>query len=208
MKSPSGDTRTQIAKIWLARLASRLMLMTLIAAKWSIDDYHQMVDSGLLDGRSVELINGEIVEVAPEGVEHSFYCSNTGDYLRSIFGDRVRVHEAHPITLPNDSEPEPDIAILKPPISRYRTHHPYPDDIFWLIEISYSTVAIDLRVKKDLYARSGIPEYWVMNLPARELVVFRDLGEDGYKSETHLNSGIICSIAFPEIQVNIQRLFD
>jgi Uma2 family endonuclease len=182
--------------------------MTLIAAKWSINDYHQMVDSGLLDNRSVELINGEIIEVAPEGVEHSFYCSNTGDYLRSIFGDLVRVHEAHPITLPNDSEPEPDIAILKPPISRYRTHHPYPDDIYWLIEISHSTVAIDLRVKKDLYARSGIPEYWVMNLLSRELVVFRDLAEDVYQSETHLTNGTISSIAFPEIQVDIQRLFD
>jgi Uma2 family endonuclease len=201
-------TGTQIAKIELARLASRLMLMTFIAAKWSIDDYHQMVDSGLLNNRSVELINGEIIEVAPEGVEHSFYCINTGDYLRSIFGDRVRVHEAHPITLPNDSEPEPDIAILKPPISRYRTHHPYPDDIFWLIEISHSTIAIDLRVKKDLYARSGIPEYLVMNLPARELVVFRDLAEDAYQSETHLTNGTISSIAFPEIQVDIQRLFD
>lgn len=182
--------------------------MTLIVAKWSIDDYHRMVDSGLLDGRSVELISGEIIEVAPEGVEHSFYCSNTGDYLRSIFGDRVRVHEAHPITLPNDSEPEPDIAILKPPISRYRTHHPYPDDIFWLMEISNSTLAIDLRVKKDLYARSGIPEYWVMNLQAMELVVFRDLSTDGYQSEIHLNSGTISAIAFPDIQVDIQRLFD
>jgi Uma2 family endonuclease len=85
--------------------------MTLIAAKWSIDDYHQMVDSGLLDDRAVELINGEIIQMAPEGVGHSFYCNKTAEYLRSLFGDRVRVHEAHPITLPNDSEPEPDIAL-------------------------------------------------------------------------------------------------
>jgi Uma2 family endonuclease len=182
--------------------------MTLIAAKWSIDDYHQMVDTGLLDDRSVELINGEIIQVAPEGVEHSFYCSNTAKYLRSLFGDLVEIHEAHPITLPNDSEPEPDIAILKTPASRYRTHHPYHDDIFWLIEIANSTLVKDLGVKKELYAAAGIVEYWVMDLQKVELVVFRDLNADIYQSETHLNNGTICPIAFPDIGVDINQLFD
>jgi Uma2 family endonuclease len=182
--------------------------MTLIAAKWSIDDYHQMVDTGLLDNRSVELISGEIIQMAPEGVGHSFYCSHTAEYLRALFGDRVRVHEAHPITLANDSEPEPDIAILKTPASRYRTHHPYPDDIFWLIEIANSTLVKDLGVKKELYAAAGISEYWVMNLQENKLVVFRDLNADIYQSETHLNSGTICPISFPNLEVDIKRLFD
>jgi Uma2 family endonuclease len=181
--------------------------MTLIAAKWSIDDYHQMVDSGLLDDRAVELINGEIIQMAPEGVGHSFYCNHTAEYLRGLCGDRVRVHEAHPITLPNDSEPEPDIAIVKTPADRYRTHHPYPDDIFWLIEIANSTLIKDLGVKKELYAAAGIAEYWVMDLQKVELVVFRDLNGDIYQSETHLNSGTISSIAFPDLAVDINRLF-
>jgi Uma2 family endonuclease len=205
VKSLTGANGSQIVKIVLP---SRFRLMTLIAAKWSIDDYHQMVDSGLLDDRSVELIDGAIIQMPPEGVGHSFYCINTAKYLRSLFGELAEIHEAHPITLPNhDSEPEPDIAILKPPISRYRTHHPYPDDIFWLIEIANSTLVKDLGVKKNLYARSGIPEYWVMNLQAKELVVFRNLAEDGYQSEIHLDSGIISSIAFTTIQVDIQQLF-
>ncbi len=182
--------------------------MTLIAAKWSIDDYHQMVDSGLLDDRPVELISGEIIKMAPEGVGHSFYCKSTAKYLRVLFGDLVEIHEAHPITLPNNSEPEPDVAIVKTPASRYRTHHPYPDDIFWLIEIANSTLIKDLGVKKELYAAAGIAEYWVMDLQKVELVVFRDLNGDIYQSETHLNSGTICSIAFPDIQVDIKRLFD
>ncbi len=182
--------------------------MTLIAAKWSIDDYHQMVDSGLLDDRSVELINGEIIQMAPEGVGHSFYCKSTAKYLRVLFGDLVEIHEAHPITLPNSSEPEPDIAIVKTPASRYRAHHPYPDDIFWLIEIANSTLIKDLGVKKELYAAAGIAEYWVMDLQKVELVVFCDLTADGYQLENHLNSGTISSIAFPDLPVDINRLFE
>ena len=181
--------------------------MTLITAKWSLEDYHQMIATGILADRSVELINGEIVEMSPEGVPHSFYCRGTAKYLRSILGERAEISEAHPITLPNNSEPEPDIAILRTPDTRYQTHHPLPDDIFWLIEVSNATLAKDLGVKKDLYARSGIPEYWVMNLQTFALTVFRDLTAEGYQSETSISSSTISALAFPEISIEISRLF-
>ncbi len=91
--------------------------MTLISAQWSIDDYHQMIESGLLDCRSLELINGQIIQMSPEGVAHSFYCRATAKYLRSLLEGRAEISEAHPITLLiNNSEPEPDIAILRTPI--------------------------------------------------------------------------------------------
>jgi Uma2 family endonuclease len=181
--------------------------MTLITAKWSLDDYHQMIRSGLLDDRSLELINGEIIQMSPEGVSHSFYCRSTAKYLRSILGDRAEISEAHPITLPNDSEPEPDIAIVRTPDTLYQTRHPFPEDIFWLIEIANSTLAKDLGVKRDLYAQSGIPEYWVMNLQTSELVVFRDLIGNEYRSEICLNDGNILPLAFPDLSIDISRLF-
>jgi Uma2 family endonuclease len=181
--------------------------MTLTTAKWSLDDYHQMIASGLLDNRSVELINGEIIQMAPEGVAHSFYCRGTAKYIRSILGDRAEISEAHPITLPNDSEPEPDIAIVRTPDTLYQNRHPLSADIFWLIEIANSTLAKDLGIKKDIYARSGIPEYWVMNLQTLELVVFRDLGDNEYRSEVCLNSGDISPLAFPDLSIDISRLF-
>lgn len=181
--------------------------MTLITAKWSLNDYHQMIESGLLAERSLELINGEIIEVSPEGVAHSFYCRGTAKYLRSILGNRAEVSEAHPITLPNDSEPEPDIAIVRTPDTLYQTRHPFPEDIFWLIEIANSTLAKDLGVKRDLYAQAGIPEYWVMNLQTSELVVFRDLIDNKYRSEICLNDGNISPLAFPDISIDISRLF-
>jgi Uma2 family endonuclease len=175
--------------------------------KWSLDDYHQMIGSGLLDNRSLELINGEIIQMSPEGVAHSFYCRGTAKYLRSILGERAEISEAHPITLPNDSEPEPDIAILRTPDTLYQNRHPLPADIFWLIEIASSTLAKDLGVKKDIYAQAGIPEYWVMNLQTLELVIFKDLLGDEYRSKVCLSSGNISPLAFPEISIEIARLF-
>jgi Uma2 family endonuclease len=181
--------------------------MTLINAKWSLTDYHQMIRSGLLDDRSVELINGEIIEMSPEGVAHSFYCRGTAKYLRSLLGDRAEVSEAHPITLPNNSEPEPDIAIVRTPDTLYQTRHPFPADIFWLIEIADSTLIKDLGVKRDLYALAGIPEYWVMNLQTSELVVFRDLNANEYRAEIRLSSGNISTLAFPDLSIDIAQLF-
>ena len=107
----------------------------------------------------------------------------------------------------NDSEPEPDIAIVRTPDTLYQTRHPFPEDIFWLIEIANSTLAKDLGVKRDLYAQAGIPEYWVMNLQTSELVVFRDLIDNKYRSEICLNDGNISPLAFPDISIDISRLF-
>jgi Uma2 family endonuclease len=182
-------------------------LMALTTAKWSLDDYHQMIEAGLLEDRSIELINGEMIEMSPEGVAHSFYCRGTAKYLRSILGDRAEISEAHPIILPNNSEPEPDIAILHTPDTRYQTRHPFATDIFWLIEIANSTLSKDLGVKKDLYAQAGIPEYWVMNLQTSELVIFRDLTDGGYRSEICLGSGTISPLAFPDLSIDLFSLF-
>jgi Uma2 family endonuclease len=182
--------------------------MTLITAKWSLADYHQMIGSGLLDDRSLELINGEIIEMSPEGVAHSFYCRGTAKYLRSLLGDRAEISEAHPITLPNnDSEPEPDIAVLRIPDTLYQTRHPFPEDIFWLIEIANTTLVKDLGVKRDLYAQSGIYEYWVMNLQTSELVVFRELIANEYRSEICLSGGNISPLVFPDVSIDITQLF-
>jgi Uma2 family endonuclease len=181
--------------------------MVLVRAKWSIQDYHQMVETGLLDDRHVELLHGEIIEMSPEGAPHSAYCGETVEYLRRILGDRAKVREAHPITLPNNSEPEPDIAIVKVRSTLYKDRLPQVEDIFWLIEVSNSTLAIDLGIKQEIYAEAGIQEYWVMNLRESVLVVCRDLTTAGYQSETSFTSGVISPLAFADISIDIQQLF-
>jgi Uma2 family endonuclease len=180
--------------------------MTITNAKWSTQDYHQMIATGLLDERKVELIKGEIIEMSPEGAVHSSYCSEIGEYLRRMLGDRAKIREAHPITLPDNSEPEPDIAIVRNVSTRYRDRHPYPEDIFWLVEIANSTLTKDLGIKKDTYADAGIREYWVLNLQESILVVFSDLVNSEYRSTINLNNGMISPWAFPDIAIDVQQL--
>ncbi|MEM9275621.1 MAG: Uma2 family endonuclease, partial [Cyanobacteria bacterium P01_F01_bin.143] len=138
--------------------------------KWSVDDYHLMIKSGVLDNRSVELIEGEIVEVSPESPLHRFTNDSIAEYLREILKGKAKVFESHPITLDN-SEPEPDITVVRLPNNNYINRHPYPKDIYWLIEIANTTLDDDLNRKKRIYANAGINEYWIVNLQNTELIV-------------------------------------
>ncbi len=106
-----------------------------ILAKWSVEDYHLMIESGVLNNRSVELLEGEIIEMSPEGPLHSATNDNAAEYLRELLRGTARIREAHPITLIS-SEPEPDIAVVRLTNTNYTDRHPYPEDIYWLVEIA------------------------------------------------------------------------
>ncbi|WP_309736940.1 Uma2 family endonuclease [Chamaesiphon sp. OTE_75_metabat_556] len=180
--------------------------MTNTAYKWSIDRYHQIIAAGILDDRPVELLQGEIIVMPPEGESHAYYNTEVAEYLRALLGTRAKIRDAKPITLPNDSEPAPDIAIVQPLGTVYLEHHPYPENVFWLIEFANATLKKDLGVKKEIYAAAGIPEYWVVNLQANELKVFRDSIDGMYREELTLTSGLIQPISFPEIAIDVRRL--
>lgn len=181
--------------------------MSVTIAKWTIAQYHELVATGILDDRRVELLDGDIVEMPPEGMPHAVYCGRTVEYLRELLRNRAKVRETHPITLPNNSEPEPDVAIVRAPDTQYLAHHPYPEDIFWLIEYSDTTLTKDLNTKQRIYAQAEILEYWVVNLKASELIVFRGVSDDGYQTETKLINGSIAPLSFPDIEVEVRRLF-
>jgi Uma2 family endonuclease len=180
--------------------------MTVTTYKWTIDHYHQAIAAGIFDDESVELLQGEIVLMPSEGEIHAYSNSEVTDYLRVLLGDRVKIRDAKPVTLPNDSEPEPDIAVVKPLGKLYLEHHPYPDDIFWLIEFSQTTLSKDLGRKKLIYAEVGIKEYWVVNLNKTQLSVFRDLVDGKYTTELTLTEGAIAPSAFPDIQIQVAKV--
>lgn len=182
--------------------------MNLIRAKWTLDEYHQMIASGILSDRQVELMRGEIVETGKESVLHAYRSHEAGEYLMGVLGDRAKVRQAHPVTLPNASEPEPDLAIVQRLGREYRSHHPYPENIFWLIEYADSSLDKDLQVKSSVYAEVGIREYWVVNLPARQLIVFRDPQNGAYTAETILTTGIIHPLAFPDLAISVDLLLN
>ncbi|HEY9619478.1 MAG TPA: Uma2 family endonuclease [Crinalium sp.] len=181
--------------------------MTITLYKWTLDRYHAAIDAGLFDDQPVELLKGDIVVMTPEREPHACYSSDGAEYLRTLLGDRASVREGKPITLPNSSEPMPDLAIVQPPLRRYLDHHPYPEDIFWLIEYSDATLTKDLGEKKQAYAEAGIQEYWVSDLKNAQLKVFRDLAQNTYQTELTLTVGTISPQAFHDIAVDVQRLF-
>lgn len=181
--------------------------MTVILYKWTLERYHSAINAGLFDDQPVELLEGDIVVMAPEREAHACYSSDAAEYLRRLLGERAAVRETKPVTLPNNSEPVPDLAIVVPPLRRYLDHHPYPADIFWLIEYANTTLAVDLGKKKYVYADAGIPEYWVSNLKNSQLHVFRDLVNGTYQTELTLIDGTVSPLAFPKIAISVQRLF-
>lgn len=99
--------------------------MTVATARWTLEDYYQMIAVGLLEGRSVELLNGLIVEMPPESPAHAQKSTNRADSLRERLGRRVLIRDAKPITLSSsNSESEPDIAVVVPDRDVYCDRHP------------------------------------------------------------------------------------
>jgi Uma2 family endonuclease len=179
--------------------------MTLTTYKWSIEEWHELVNFGLLEGKTVEFLEGEIIEVSPEGIEHSYTNSSIVKYLRNVLANLADVRESHPITLDN-SEPQPDVAIVRLPETIYRNHHPYPQDIYWLIEISNRTLKKDLEQKIITYARNGISEYWVIDLVNKKLITHTQVECNKYAQVTEYTAGTVFPLAFPEISISLDKL--
>lgn len=180
--------------------------MTVAIAKWTLEDYHRMIAAGILAHRRVELLQGEIIEMPPEGEPHAYFSAEAGDYLARLMGQRAMVRQAKPITLPSQSEPEPDLAIVQRLGEEYLTHHPYPENIFWLIEFSETSLEKDLGIKRSLYAQANIPEYWVVDLKERILWVFRDPQGQAYQTSQSYDSGTLSPGLFPDITVLVSAL--
>lgn len=180
--------------------------MTLTVAKWTLEDYHRMIESGLLNDKRVELIRGEIVEMPPEGESHAYFSSEAGDYLTQRLGERAMVRQAKPITLPNQSEPEPDVAIVQRLGSEYFRHHPYPENIFWLIEYSNTSLDKDLKIKTQVHAEVNIAEYWVVDIKKRTLIVFREPQAGQYTSQRSYTEGQLTSLAFPDVPIAVDAI--
>jgi Uma2 family endonuclease len=173
--------------------------------KWTVEDYHQIIESGVLEGKSVELLAGEIITMSPEKPIHSSRIDTVADYLREKLQGTAKVREAHPVTLDN-SEPEPDIAVVRFDADNYVHRHPYPQDIYWLIEVSNNTLNKDLEDKSIIYAQNGIPEYWVIDLPHNKLWVFTQPKQNGYGNKQEIVIEKINPISFPDLSIEVNKL--
>lgn len=179
--------------------------MTVTTYKWSLKQWHKLIKTGVLAGQNVEFIEGEIIEMSPEGIPHGFSNQSIGNYLQKLLKETAIILERYPITL-NNSEPQPDITVVRNPRKIYRNHHPYPEDIYLLIEISNSTLKFDRQVKAKIYARNQIPEYWIVDLVNNKVIVHTLPENESYQTINEYQSGIISCSAFPDIKINLEKL--
>ncbi len=176
--------------------------------RFSVAEYYCMGEAGILrSDERTELIDGEIIVMPPIGPGHAAGNSRAERSFHRRFGDRSVVRSQIPIHLPDDSEPQPDIVLAQPQPEGYRAAHPRPEDILLLVEICDTTLAKDREVKLPLYARAGIPETWLMNLPDDRIEVYRDPAPEGYRSITLVaHDGAVTPLAFPEITIPCAEL--
>ncbi len=154
--------------------------------KWTRDECRQLLEIGILEESRFELIHGDIVPKLTPHERHIYTCKQIQKALEVIFGtDYVRL--AAPIAIGEYEEPEPDAAVMHRPLIDYlRLGTPLPAEVRLAVEVSDRTLRRDLGAKKRQYGQAGIPEYWVVNINARTLHVFRQPTETGYASETVL----------------------
>lgn len=171
--------------------------------RWTRAQYYRMGKLGWFEGKRVELLEGEIVQMSPMNDPHWWAIVLTERALRGVFGDEFLVVSQLPIALSTTSEPEPDVAVIKATL-RERSK---PKTAALVVEVSDTTLRLDQTTKAQLYAQAGIIEYWIINLKARQLEVRRDPGAKGYSETTTLKAdGEVSPLSSPESKIKIADL--
>jgi len=146
----------------------------------SVSDYYRMAQAGILsEDEHVELINGELFDMAPIGSFHADYIDRLARLFFKQADDGIRVRIQNPVHLSDFSEPEPDIALVKD--NNYREQHPTAEDVLLLVEVADTSLHYDRNIKLPLYARHQIPEVWVFDIKEKRLDIYQQPDSDYYR---------------------------
>ncbi len=167
--------------------------------EFTVDDYHRMIEAGILgENDKVELLEGEVVAMAPIGSLHAACVNKLNRMFATAFGNEVIVAVQNPVCAGQHSEPEPDIALLKPRPDFYASGHPQPEDVLLVVEVADTSAAFDRKVKFPIYAKACICESWLANLEEGCVEVFSKPSREGYnRIEIFRKGEIVCSDTFP-----------
>ena len=183
------------------------MVETLPRHRFTLDAYHRMVETGILtEDDPVELIHGELVEMAPIGVRHAHCVDQLSDLFAPLRSE-ARLRVQNPVTLERGSEPEPDFVLARPRARRYGDRHPGASDVLLVVEVAETSQYMDREVKALLYAERGIPEYWIVDIPADAIEVYREPAGGVYGSKGLVRrGGSLSPAAFPDFEVRVDDL--
>ncbi|MEH2230547.1 MAG: Uma2 family endonuclease [Nostoc sp.] len=184
------------------------MTVQLLRRKFTVEQYHKMLESGILtEDDRVELIRGEIIEMSPIATKHAACVNRLVNLLVQLLGKRVIVAAQNPVALNDNSQLQPDVALLKPRDDFYATAHPQPQDIFLLIEVADSTIEYDREEKIPLYAEANIIEVWLVDINEEIVEVYQQPTAAGYQDMQKFASGQTLSIkAFPDVNITVNEI--
>ena len=173
---------------------------------FNVDDYYAMAEAGILSpGDRVELLDGEIIAMDPISSMHASCVTRLMYLIFDQVGQRAIVRVQNPVRLNSDSEPQPDITLLKR--GNYSAAHPGPGDVLLLIEVADTTVDLDRECKLPLYARAGIAEYWIVDLTERVVEVYTDPSGTGYGSRKVVGTdGEVSPGTFGDISLPVRQI--
>ena len=177
--------------------------------RYTVADYHRMGEAGILapDAR-VELIDGEIIDMAPIGSPHVSAVLQLDYFLKEAVTDKALVLVQGPIVLGDYSVPQPDLALLRPRADYYRSSLAGPDDVLLIIEVAQSSLRHDRDDKIPLYAQHGILEAWLVDLTAKRLVRYRTVKQGAYTVVDEPDLGSALEIgALPGARLDLSTLF-
>lgn len=171
---------------------------------FTVDEYEAMLDAGILrSGEPVELLQGEIIKMAAVGNRHAACVDRLNTLLSQKSGQHAIVRVQSPIRLPSGTEPEPDVALLKPRDDFYESGHPEPADILLLVEVADTSISLDRDRKIPDYAAHSIPEVWLVDLEHDCIAVYRQPAPDGYDQVQRLRRGASLQAEhLPSIQID------
>lgn len=175
------------------------------AVRWTREEYHRIAASGVFDGRRVELIRGEVIEMTPQDSLHATGVTAAVRVLQRVFDAGFVVRPQLPLGLGTDTEPEPDVAVVEGDLLDFVESH--PSEAVLLLEVSVSSLEHDRTTKRTLYAESGIPEYWLVNLVERQLEVYRaPVGKDYTDCSVLGRADSVAPLARPERLIAVSDL--
>ncbi len=182
---------------------------------WTRELYDRITEFGLWNPEArIELVGGEIVQLAPQDPEHACTVVVAGELFRSVFGADFHTRTHCPLIIGPMSEPEPDIAVVQGDFRAYRKEHPATAAL--ILEVARSSLLYDREVKASLYASAGVSEYWIVNLVDHQLEVHRDPAAiksirfgHGYRSRQTFHRGdVVHPVAKPDASIAVADLFE